>query len=126
MIFSPGAKYYFNQQTSDIVPYIGIRFGKLHYDKKWSKYYTTVLVIDEYGYRYNIPINDPVGRHGTTLVNTPALSIGGGGEYIVNNYGINASCGISYFTKLEDDDDDPENKRTKFFFTLSILYYFNK
>lgn len=122
--FSPSVKYYFNLQVSGIIPYIDIRYGKLHYDLKWSR--------DNEAYRVYVPAGDYfywVNAYGTesgsSLINTLALLVSGGSEYIYNNFGVNASLGISYYTKLPDDSDDPENKRTKFFFTIGVLYYFN-
>ncbi len=120
--FSPGIKYYFNKTFNDIVPFIDIRYEKLHYDLKWSGY--------TYGFdrRYN-PFTDQyefyqttTAKSGSTIINEQALSLSGGGEFIINNFGVNTGIGLSYFTKTEGDSD----KKTNLSFTISVLYYFNK
>ncbi len=57
---------------------------------------------------------------GTSIINTQALSISGGGEYKINNFAINTTIGLSYYTKIEADSDE----KTKLSFTLAVLYYF--
>ncbi|MEE9189373.1 MAG: hypothetical protein V3U16_01220 [Candidatus Neomarinimicrobiota bacterium] len=120
--FSPGVKYYFNNTFYDIIPFIDIRYEKVHYDLKWSD--------SGYGYdrRYN-PLTDQyewyqikTTNSGSSIINTQALSISGGGEYKINNIGINTSLGISYYTKIEGDSDE----KTKLSFTIGVLYYFGK
>jgi len=120
--FSPGVKYYFNNTFHDIIPFINIRYEKLHYDLKWSD--------SGYGFdrRYN-PLTDQyewyqitTTKSGSSIINTQALSISGGGEYKINNIGINTSLGISYYTKIEGDS----NEKTKLSFTIGVLYYFGK
>ena len=59
---------------------------------------------------------------GWSLINTQALSISGGGEYKINNFAINTTIGLSYYTKIEGDSDE----KTKLSFTISVLYYLGK
>lgn len=119
--FSLGVKYYFNNTFYDIIPFINIRYEKLHYDLKWS--------VSGYGYnnRYN-PLTDQYDDwyqfattySGSSLINTQALSISGGGEYKINNFAINTALGLSYYTDMESDS----NEKTKLSFTIGVLYYF--
>lgn len=118
--FSPGIKYYFNNTLYDIIPFIIIRYEKLHYDLKWSVS----------GYGYNPQYNPLTGQYdwyqykttysGSSLINTQALSISGGGEYKINNFAIDTALGLSYYTDMEGDS----NEKTKLSFTIGVLYYF--
>lgn len=120
MYFSSGIKYYFNNTFYDIIPFINIRYEKLHYDLKWSVS----------GYGYNRTYNPLTGQDdwyqfattysGSSLINTQALSISGGGEYKINNFAINTALGLSYYTDMESDS----NEKTKLSFTIGVLYYF--
>ncbi len=122
MYFSPGVKYYFNNTLYGLIPFIDIRYEKLHYDLKWSVS----------GYGYNRSYNPLTGQYdwyqfaktnsGSSIINTQALSISGGGEYKINNIGINSALGISYYTDMEGDSDE----KIKLSFTISVLYYLGK
>jgi hypothetical protein len=123
---TPGIKYYHTDVFYGITPFVNLRYGKLHYNRKWSSV----------GYDYDIvQVWDPVigqyfpevrpsyyGTSGTSLINTPALSLSGGGEYNIKNFGVNASIGASYFTKINGDFKN----KCKLFFTVGVLYYFGE
>ena len=124
--FSPGVKYYFGKNIYGITPLINIRYGKLHYDLKWSTSgydYDIVYVWDAaMGQMMPEVRASYTGSSGTSLINTPALSISGGGEYIIKNFGVNAALGMSNYTKIEGDFKN----KNKFFFTVGALYYFGE
>ena len=61
-------------------------------------------------------------EYGSSLINSPALSIAGGGEYYIKNFGITTTIGLSHYTKVEGEFKE----KNKFFFTISALYYFDK
>lgn len=127
----PGVKYYFNKKVYDILPYIDIRFGKLHYDLSWSSTYANYDYDVVYIYDYSTGQMVPQGVNvtysassasGSTIINTRTISLSGGGEYLINNIGLNAALGMSHYTKMEGKFKD----KNKFFFTIGVLYYFNK
>ena len=97
--FSPGVKYYFSRNIYGIVPLINVRYGKLHYDQKWSTSgydYEIVYVWDAAMGQMMPEVRHYSFRSGSSLINTPALSVAGGGEYKIKNFGINATLGMSY------------------------------
>lgn len=128
--FMPEVKYYFNKNIYNILPFINIMYGKLHYDLSWSSTYINYDYDVVYVWDASIGQMAPMvvinysasSASGSTIINTRALSLSGGGEYIINNFGFNTTLGMSHYTKIEGDFKN----KNKFFFTLSILYYFNK
>jgi len=64
---------------------------------------------------------------GSSIINSPALSLSGGGEYKIpeigtENVAVCATFGASYFTKIKGDFKD----QCKIFFTIGAVYYFGK
>lgn len=126
----PGVKYYFNKKVYDILPYIDIRFGKLHYDLSWSSNYSNydydVVYVYDPSTGQMVPqvvvTYSASSASGSTIINTRTISLSGGGEYLINNIGLNAALGMSHYTKMEGKFKD----KNKFFFTIGVLYYFNK
>ncbi len=122
--FTPGVKYYYTEDFYGITPFVNLRYGKLHYDKKWSSigYDYDIVYVWDASMGQMMPEVRPsyYGTSGTSLVNSPALSLSGGGEYNYKNFGVNASIGASYYTKISGDFKN----KCKLFFTIGALYYF--
>ena len=120
--FSPGVKYYFSENVYGLAPFINIRYEKIHYDLKSSQY---VEKWDQYwdpnAFAF-MPYVYYTTEYGSSLINSPALSIAGGGEYYIKNFGITTTIGLSHYTKVEGKFKE----KNKFFFTISALYYFDK
>ncbi|NQU84880.1 MAG: hypothetical protein HQ541_03895 [Mariniphaga sp.] len=126
LYFSPGIKYYINKNFYGIIPFINFRYGKLHYDQKWSRsgYDYTIEYVWDAAMGQMVPIVRPTSssQSGSSLINSPALSISSGGEYNISNFGINATLGMSHYTKIGGDF----KHKNKFFFTIGALYYFGE
>lgn len=124
--FTPGVKYYFSKKIYGIVPLINIRYGKLHYNKKWSAsgYDYEIVYVWDAAMGQMMPEVRPTysSGSGSSLINSPALSLSGGGEYTIKNFGINATLGMSYYTKIKGDFKN----KNKFFFTIGAVYYFGQ
>ena len=124
--FTPGLKYYYTDDFYGITPFINLRYGKLHYDQKWSTsgYDYEIVYVWDAAMGQMMPEVRPSysSSSGSSLINTPALSITGGGEYIYKNFGINATLGMSHYTKIKGDFKN----KNKFFFTIGALYYFGE
>ena len=128
---TPILKYYFKeQQIFGITPVVTIRYGKLHYTKKWTSTsydYNTSYLYDLAMGGY-MPSGSPVSyssSSGSSLINSPAVSATVGGEYKIpgiENLAVSATVGASYFTEIEGDFKD----KNKFFFTIGVIYYFGK
>lgn len=124
--FTPGIKYYLNESIYGIVPLINIRYGKLHYNKKWSSTtydYDIVYVWDAaMGQMMPEVRSSYSSSSGSSFINSPALSLSGGGEYSYKNFGFSATLGMSYYTKIKGDFKN----KNKLFFSIGALYYFEK
>jgi len=122
--FTPGVKYYYTDDFYGITPFLNLRYGRLHYNQKWSSvgYDYDIVYVWDAAMGQMMPEVRPsyYGTSGTSLLNSPALSLSGGGEYNIKNFGVNASIGASYYTKINGDFKN----KTKLFFTIGALYYF--
>jgi len=124
--FTPGVKYYFRNSIYGIIPVLNLRYGKLHYDRSWSSttYDYQITYVWDAAMQQMMPMVSGTGStsKGKSIINSPALSFTGGGEYNIKNFGINTGVGMSYYTKIDGDFKD----KGKFFFTIGVLYYFEK
>lgn len=124
--FTPGVKYYYTDDFYGITPFVNLRYGKLHYDQKWSTsgYDYDIVYVWDASMGQMVPEVRVSGssQSGSSLINSPALSLSGGGEYSIKNFGINASIGASYYTKINGDFKN----KCKLFFTVGALYYFGE
>lgn len=124
--FTPCIKYYYTDDFFGVTPFINLRYGKLHYNREWSQssYDYDIVYVWDAAMGQMVPEVRPSysSQSGTSLINSPALSILVGGEYSIKKIGIKASIGTSYYTKIDGEFKD----KNKLLFTIGTLYYFDK